>query len=127
MKNQAKQIVRWIGAGMLIWSAGLLAGCDDSNFNHDPPPGQGTLVVDNWTWDRLQVYIDGRLQESVTSDKHRYYDLRPGQHRVVLDGDDTDRLWADDVDVLEGRLTVLEVQDDSRDYDDFDVRIYLED
>ena len=47
--------------------------------------------------------------------------------RVALDGDDTDRSWADDVDVLEGRLTVLEVRSAAFEYDDFDVRIYFDD
>ena len=48
-------------------------------------------------------------------------------YRVVLDGEDTDRAWADDVDVLEGRLTVLEVREHALDYRDFDVREYFED
>ena len=116
-----------MGILALTAGAGMLAGCDDNEFDHDPPAGQGTLVVDNWTWDRVQVYIDGHLDESVTSDKHRYYDLRPGQYRVALEGDDTDRLWIDDVDVLEDRLTVLQVEDDRNDYNEFDVRIYLDD
>lgn len=127
VKIRANQIGKWVGAWMVALAAGLSAGCDDSEFSHDPPARQGTLVVDNWTWDRIQVYIDGRLDESVTSDKHTYYDLRPGLYRVALDGDDTDRYWVDDVDVLEGRLTVLEVEDDPNDYDEFNVRIYLDD
>jgi hypothetical protein len=124
---RAKQLVKWIGGLSIALWAGMLAGCDDSEFSHDPPTGQGTLVVDNWTGDRLQVYLDGRLDESVTANKHRYYDLRPGLYRVALEGDDTDRFWVDDVDVLEGRLTVMEVEDDLNDYDEFNVRVYLDD
>ena len=127
MKTRPNQICSWLGILALCLGAGLLAGCDDDEFDHDPPSGQGTLVVDNWTGDRLQVYIDGRLDESVTADKHRYYDLRPGLYRVALDGDDTDRFWVDEIDVLEGRLTVMVVEDDANDFDEFDVRIYLDD
>ena len=110
----------------LAVAAGLLGGCDEDEYDHEPPAGQGTLVVDNFTGDRLQVYLDGELVESVTAGKHRFYDLSPGLRRVVLDGDDVRRTWAGDVDILEGRLTVAEVKDNSNYYDDFDVWVFLD-
>ena len=106
--------------------AGLLSGCDDSRFDRDPPEGQGTLVMDNYTGDRLLVYIDGQQRDNTSAGDYRYYDLLPGVHRVVLDGDDTDRTWAGDVDILEGRRTVLEVRNETFDYDDYDIQIYLD-
>lgn len=109
-------------AAVLPW----LSGCDDSDYDHDPPPGQGALVVDNWTGYRLYVYLDGQEAESVPANKHRCYDLEPGAHRVVLDGKNSDRSWGDDVDVLEGRLTVLEVRSYGSDYTEFDVRLYFD-
>ena len=114
---------------MVALLAGLLVaggGCDDEEFDHDPPEGMGTLVVDNWSGDRVQVYIDGAEVESVTNDKHRYYDLAPGVYRVVLEGDDNDRNWRDDVDVLEDRLTVLQVRGAAFEPDEFDVREYFD-
>ena len=127
MTTAAKSSGRWMRNLALLVLAGYFIGCDDEEFDHASPAGQGTLVVNNLTWDRVYVYVNGEEVNSVTSDKHQYYDLEPGVYRVVLDGDDTDRLWADDVDVLEGRLTVLEVQDHTILNDEFDVRIYFDD
>ena len=104
----------------------LLAGCDDTRFDREPPEGMGTLVMDNYTGDRLLVYIDGQQRDNTSAGDYRYYDLLPGVHRVVLDGDDTDRTWAGDVDILEGRRTVLEVRSETFDYDDYDIQIYLD-
>lgn len=100
------------------------AGCDDDDdYDHDVPAGKGTLVVDNNTPDRVQVFISGAQVESVGDGKERYYDLDPGLYRVALDGDDSDRFWAGETDVLEGRLTILKVSDDLGDFDEFVVEI----
>ena len=127
MTTDAKSLRRWLRILALVVPAALWAGCDDEEFDHTPPAGQGTLVVDNYAADRVYVYIDGEQVNSVTADKHQYYDRDPGVYRVVLDGDDSERSWADDVDVLEGRLTVLEVRTHALDYQAFDVRVYFED
>ena len=123
-----KDLNRWLWRGSallgLLALAGLAAGCDDDDYRHTPPPGQGTLVVDNLTSERVRVYIDGERMENVGAGDHRYYDLEPGVSRVALDGSDTDRSWAGDVDVLESRRTVLEVRGDS--YDTYDVRGYFD-
>ena len=105
---------------------GLLSGCDDSRFDRDPPEGMGTLVMDNYTGDRLLVYIDGLECDSTSAGDYRYYDLVPGVHRVVLDGDDTDRAWAGDVDILEGRRTVLEVRTQYLQSDNYEIELYLD-
>ena len=114
---------RWLGlAGMAATLALGTAGCEtDDDYDHDVPAGKGTLVVDNRTPDRVRVYVDGAQVQSVGDGDERYYDLDPGPYRVVLDGDDTDRHWADDVDILEGRLTILKVTDDLGDFEDFNV------
>ena len=121
MKN--RQFIRWAAALGLV---GLLAGCDDDRFDREPPLGMGTAIVDNYTGDDIEVYIDGRAAEETDAGDHRYYDLEPGLHRVVLAGDDTERTWADDVDVLENRRTVLEVRPDPFDYDEYDVDVFLD-
>ena len=107
-------------AAMAVWGAGCE---DDDEFDHDPPAGLGALVVDNQTGDRVRVYFDGLRVESVGKGDDRAYDLEPGVYRVALDGEDTDRFWTEDVDVLEGRLTILRVNDDYGDLDDFDVDV----
>lgn len=111
-----------IATMIAIWTA----GCDDTEFDRDPPEGQGSLIVDNFTGDRVLVYVDGLKMESVSAGKHRYYDLDPGVYRVALDGDDTYRSWAGDVDVLESRRTVLEVRGYPSASDSFDVQIYFD-
>ena len=118
-----QQSIRWAVAVGLI---GLFAGCDDERFDREPPAGLGSLVVDNFTGDRLQVYIDGQEREDTSAGDYRYYDLRPGLHRVALDGDDVNRSWAGDVDILENRRTVLEVRGSSCDYDNYDINIYFD-
>ena len=125
MKWQAKWLRR---LGILFWAVVFVmaGGCDDEDYKHDPPVGQGTIVVDNYTGDRVYVYINGREEGSVGGYNHQYYDRDPGLYRVALDGDDSHRSWAADVDVLEGRLTVLKVRGYSGDYDHFDVEVYFD-
>lgn len=109
-----------------VLALGALTGCEDERFDREPPPGMGTLIVDNFTGDDIEVYLDGIEAEETDAGDHRYYDLEPGLHRVVLTGDDTDRMWAEDVDVLENRRTVLEVDTDPFDYDEYDVATYID-
>ena len=116
------------GLGVLALAATVTcwgAGCDDDedDYDHDVPAGQGTLVVDNNTPDRVRVFIAGAQVQSVGKGDERYYDLDPGLYRVALDGEDTDRFWTGEADVLQGRLTILKVSDDLGDFDDFDVDV----
>ncbi len=127
MKPTANMMPRWaLGLLLAVAAASGPSGCEDSEYDRDPPDGQGSLVVDNFTGDRLRVYVDGERLDSVKAGHHRYYDLEPGVHRLALDGDDTDRSWADDVDVLENRRTVIEVRSQAGDYREFDVRVYFD-
>jgi hypothetical protein len=126
MKNPTCWFRRWGLLLSLVWALGLAAGCDDSTYDHEPPAGQGALIVDNFTGDRVFVYVDGKAADNVKSGKDRAYDLRPGLYRVVLDGDDVERSWAGDVDILEGRLTVMEVGDDGYYSGDFNVNVFFD-
>ena len=122
-----KRNADWMkGLGILAMAATVTfwgTGCDDDedDFDHDVPAGKGTLVVDNNTPDRVRVFIAGVQVQSVGKGDERYYDLDPGLYRVALDGEDTDRFWTGEADVLQGRLTILKVNDDLGDFDDFDV------
>jgi hypothetical protein len=88
-----------------------MAGCDDpgesKDFDHVPPEGQGALIVDNLTPTDINVYVDGALAGRVGDDTDRAFDLAPGAHRVVFDEEDGNRAWGQDVDVLNGRQTIL--------------------
>ena len=103
----------------------IFTGCeDDEDIDHDPPAGMGSIVVDNRTYNDINVFIDG-IQTNRTSDKDwRAYDLAPGVYRVVLDEDDGDRNFRGDVDVLENQLTIMDVEADIQG-DVFDVYIYF--
>ena len=104
------------------------AGCDDEDgdFRHHPPAGQGALIVDNQTSARFEVFVDGRKLARVGSNNDRAFDLVPGVHRVVIDEDDGRRAEGNDVDILEGRLTVMRIQSDFSDSSELDLDIYLD-
>jgi len=111
---------------LFVAMAWMVAGCDDSEFDYEPPAGKGALIVDNFTGDRVLVYIDGEEMERVSSGRHRAYDCLPGVRRVALDSEDIRRSWAGDVDILEGRRTVAEVRGDYVELDYFDVRVFFD-
>lgn len=101
------------------------AGCDDGGFDHTPPSGQGSIVVDNDTLCDLLVYVDGRRVFTVSDYDHEIVDLPPGVYRVVVDEKGGYHSYRADTDVLQGQLTVLAV----RGYysgNEFDVRVYFE-
>ncbi|MFO1491209.1 MAG: hypothetical protein U1F77_14390 [Kiritimatiellia bacterium] len=104
------------------------AGCDDADgeFSHKAPAGQGSLIVDNRTTARFEVFVDGEKLARVGSNNDRAFDLQPGVHRVVIDEDDGRRGEGNDVDILEGRLTVLRIQSDFSDSSELDLDIYLD-
>lgn len=114
---------------LMLIAAGLLigAGCHDyGRFDRTPPDGKGTLYVDNNTSDELRVYIGGARQEDVRARRYRHYDLDPGVYRIVLEGRNSDRTFAGDVDVLEKRRTVMDVTTDPGNFRRYDVLIYLD-
>lgn len=96
-----------------------LAGCDDDdeNFDHQPPTGKGSLIVDNEGFHDVRVYVDGRLAGTVRDDHWGAFDLEPGDYRVALDERTGDRFEVVEVDVLQGRRMVLEVTVAGSDYD----------
>jgi hypothetical protein len=111
-------------AGGMILALGLCA-CDDGGWNHTPPAGMGSIIVDNRTADGANVYLEGAYTNRVSDFSNAAFDLAPGIHRVVLDESHGSRNWRGDVDVLEGKLTVLEVNTGFYS-SDYDVRIYFD-
>jgi len=108
------------GALMILMSAGCDSG--ESYYDHVPPPGRGSLIIDNNTGDDISVYIDGALMTGVGDGSTEIVDLTPGFFRLVLDADNAERSYRADIDILEDRLTVLEVRSSSaNNYYDYDV------
>ena len=105
-----------------------LTGCEsnDDDFDHDPPAGMGTLYVVNRTPNDCDVYIDGSRVGGVDEDDREWYDLDPDVHRVVVEQDDSYRVFRGDVDVLEGKRTILELSVDPGDLYRFDWYIYFD-
>jgi hypothetical protein len=102
-----------------------LAGCDNDGFNHTPPDGQGTLVVDNKTSDHLNVYVDGRSVFQASPYDHELVDLNPGVYRIVVDQRNGYHSYRADLDILAGQLTVVEVKG-YYSVDSYDARVYFE-
>lgn len=102
-----------------------LSGCDSDRFDHTPPAGQGTMIVDNITADDLLVYVNGRSVFTVNDYDHELVDLNPGLYRVVIDEKHGFHSYYGDLDILEGQLTVIEVKG-YYSADDYDVRIYFD-
>jgi hypothetical protein len=102
-----------------------LTGCESSSddFDHDPPAGMGTLYVVNRTPNDSRVFIDGERVSDVDGDDYEWFDLTPGTHRVVVNQGNTDRSFRDDVDVLDGRRTILKLSVDPSDPHEFDTSI----
>jgi len=121
-------IARITGLCLLAASAWVLSGCEDDEGyrDHTPPDGKGSIVVDNQTPDRLRVYIDGGYAAQADDWDDLILDLDPGVYRVFLEGRDSDRTYQGDIDVLEGRLTILHVSPDASVATAYKVRIEYE-
>ncbi len=129
MKTALRRL-RFLPSALLAAGLALGAGCDwddDDNEDYQPPSGSGALRVDNNTGDDIRIYVDGDEKGTVGDYSDRVYDLEPGVYRVVLDQKNGDRDYRDEVDIVEGRLTVLDVSYDNDPFDDdYDVEIFFD-
>ncbi|HOW97649.1 MAG TPA: hypothetical protein P5567_14410 [Kiritimatiellia bacterium] len=115
------------GLGVLAVALALgVTGCEDEDYDHVPPDGQGSIILDNYSPDDIHVYIDGVETNEVKDYEDEAYDMTGGVHRVILDGKDNDRYGAWDVDVVVGQLTVVEIRTSDWNWDDYEVSIHLE-
>jgi len=100
----------------------ILTGCDDEDYyDHVPPSGKGSLVVDNNTLDDILLYVDGVYTTKVNDSSERILDYDPGLYRVTLIEDGGSKNYRGDTDILEGRLTILDVIEDVNDLTEYDV------
>ncbi len=125
MKSKMHQWGRRSMSLVLGWVLALGVGCDDvdDEFDFVPSAGHGALIVENNTASDVDLYINGQSRGEVDSDSYLPVDLMPGVYRVVLDEQDGDRQYGVDVDILNGRLTVLRAYIDSGSYTEYRVRV----
>lgn len=116
----------WLSMGMGLALCLALAGCEDDEFDHTPPSGQGSLIVDNHTADDIDLFVNGAWVTRVDGGDEAVVDLEPGLYRIVLNDEDDLRSFRDDVDVLEGRLTVLDVTLDGVSLGAYRVLLYFD-
>lgn len=109
-----------------VFTCLFFSGCDsDDDPDHNPPPGQGAIFIENGTSEDIRVYINGINAGEVQDYNDRAFDLNPGLYRIVLDEEGGDRTYRDDIDVLVGRLSVIDVSGDAFDSDDYDVEVFF--
>lgn len=108
--NIFRQGVQAVAVLLMCAGVMILAGCsDDDGYSHVPPPGQGSIIVDNRSSDIIHVYINGYYTNDVGYYDYEAYDRLLGVYRVVLDQKKGDRYYNHDMDVLEGKLSVMKV------------------
>lgn len=121
-----KKLLRAFGLVLAATLSTLFSGCEDFDpTDHEPEDGYGALVVNNHLVHDLIVYVDGvQLEDTNDNDDHAY-DLAPGLHRVILDERNGNGTFRDDIDIIEGRNTVLDVTEHPYDSSRLDVAIFF--
>ena len=118
-----------LGCLLALATVSWFASCDyndDEDIDHDPPAGLGSIIVKNDTANDISVFINGTATNEVDAFEVNYYDMTAGVYRVVLDEQDGDRNYREDIDVLQDQRTILDVNTDSDDYDEYDVFVYFD-
>ena len=104
-----------------------VAGCEDSyKYSHDVPVGKGSIVVDNQSATDVDFFLGGILQSRVGDGRKVFMDLDPGLYRMVLDEHNDYRHYSADIDILEGRLTVVRFYNSVSDINSYSVYIYFQ-
>jgi hypothetical protein len=104
-----RRTLPFLGMALVTVFLTTASSCDDEDFDRVPPEGQGSIIIDNNTSDDVRFFLDGVLIEEIDDDRKKGFDFDPGTYRVVLEQDGGDQNFRDDIDVLEGRLTILDV------------------
>ncbi len=109
--------------GLLLATA---AGCGRDE-DHTPPAGMGSIMLRNNSGDDIHVYFNGALASNRADYANTTpYDLAPGSYRVSLTERRGWRSWSGFVDVLEKRLTFMDVQVDLQNSYAYDVVIFFD-
>ncbi|HPG00151.1 MAG TPA: hypothetical protein PLE77_08770 [Kiritimatiellia bacterium] len=128
MKKHYLLPVKMAMMALLLAATAGLVGCelDDEDYDHNPPAGLGTMYIDNNTYDSLEIYVDAvKVGEVGDYDTH-YFDLEPGTHRIVVQEEGGTASFRDDIDIVEGERTIVDVSYDSNDSSEYDVLVYID-
>jgi hypothetical protein len=109
MKNVIHSRLSRIAAASCIITSVLLTSCDNGSYNHVPPEGKGSIIVDNMTGTDAEVYLGGVYAGIAEANESAAFDLEPGVYRVVLAEKEGSRNYWRETDVLADRLTILAV------------------
>lgn len=127
MKGAGASIRRIMALALLGLPLLFSLGCETNDGeDHVPPAGQGSVIIRNHTIEDIRVFIDGFEHGQAAYDRATFYDLNPGVYRFALSEKHGDRSYAADVDVLQGRLTFLEVWAAPGDIYRYDVQIHFD-
>lgn len=120
-----KSITKALIASMLLLITAFVCGCEDGEPpDHNPAAGLGAIIVDNKTFEDLDLFIEGEFTLKIKDGKDRALDLPPGIYRVILDGGNEIGSYRESIDVLEGRNTILDTGTDSS--GDIDVDVFFD-
>lgn len=116
----------WSRVVMMLGLAFMLSGCEDAedDFDMTLEDGKGALIVQNLSGSDFNVFVEGVRIGEVDSNDHLATELDPGVVRVFLCEQDGDhRGYGEDLDILEGRRTIVRIQRDDDDWNDYDITI----
>ncbi len=111
---------------LCIAAAICFTSCEDDGYDHMPPEGHGSIIIDNESGSDAEVYLDGIFVGAAEDNEATVFDLEPGVYRLVLAEEDGSRNYRNDIDVLLNRLTILEVMNDWGDASLFHVIVDFE-
>jgi hypothetical protein len=88
----------------------LFTGCEDEDdFSYSPAGGFGALIIDNYTDDDISVFVDGTERPETKDSSWKGYDVEPGLRRLFLEQQGGDHAYIGEIDILEGRKTIVDV------------------
>lgn len=129
MKKSYLLPVRLSMLALLLAATAGLVGCEldeEDDYDHNPPAGLGTMYIDNNTADSLEVYADSVKIGEVGDNDADYFDLTPGTHRLVVQEEGGTASFRDDIDIIEGERTIVDVSYDVGDTSTYDVLVYID-
>lgn len=91
-----------------------LTGCGSDSLDHKPPQGMGSLIVESFTSDDINVFINGQQKTSVPVDQHGIVDMTPGIYKVELREKHGQRNFTEQIEIIEQKVVVMKVIDGPR-------------
>jgi len=120
--------IRPVLFALLLATPAVFSGCelDDEDYDQNPPAGFGAMYIDNNTADSLEIYVDAAKIGEVGDYDTDYFDLTPGTHRLIVQEEGGTTSFRDDIDIIEGERTIVDVSYDPGDSSTYDVLVYID-